>query len=66
MILDLSGEVRMAEETITQQVSARYARALRAGVTVLDIGFPHFAVSDRAGEPVAGEAVACGVRGSCC
>ncbi len=56
----------MAEETITQQVSARYARALRAGVTVLDIGFPHFAVSDRAGEPVAGEAVACGVRGSCC
>ncbi|MGH2400536.1 MAG: hypothetical protein ACRDF6_11910 [bacterium] len=56
----------MAEETIRRQVSTRYARALRAGETVPEIGSRYFAVIHRAGEPVAGEAVACRVRGNCC
>jgi len=38
----------------------------RPGETVLDIGSRRFAVINRAGEPVAGEAVACVLGGSCC
>ncbi|MGH8135412.1 MAG: hypothetical protein ACRER4_03615 [Steroidobacteraceae bacterium] len=103
----------MADETITRQVSERYARALATGqqmccpssypfedlrrfvpeevlgasygwgtpaglamVTVLDVGSggvlgsgPYtrrFAVINRAGEPVAGEVLACGLDGNCC
>lgn len=39
---------------------------VRPGETALDIGSSHFAVINRAGEVVAGEAVACGLGGSCC
>ena len=39
---------------------------VRPSETVLDIGFRHFAVIHRAGEAVAGVAVACGLGGSCC
>lgn len=61
----------MADETITRQVSERYARALATGEQMGPSGpvgpfTPHFAVINRADELVAGEAVACGVGGSCC
>ncbi len=42
----------MTEETITRQVSERYARALATGEPMCC--------------PTTGEAVACGLGGSCC
>ncbi|MGH8532401.1 MAG: hypothetical protein ACREV1_06615 [Gammaproteobacteria bacterium] len=61
----------MADETITRQVSELYAVVLATGEQIGPSGrvgpfTPHFAVINRAGELVAGEAVGCGLGRSCC